>query len=364
MIATTQVPSSTALTSTHSTSTKVIRMARLQEIERRTVAKIEDEYKEEVLAHQKKIEIATLPDVSMMDLQPELEWHMRPYLLDFLLESHLSLHLQPQTLFLAVNLIDRYCSRRVVFKKHYQLVGCTALWIAAKYEDKKERVPTVRELKIMCCDAYEEDMFVQMEGHVLSTLEWSISHTTSDACLKQIMRYNCSPTLEHLANYLCELSLYHKAFIGLFPSAIAAAALFVAQRILTNHDIASCASAMPSDVLEAQIVSLFAQYIVHTPSQSLLKKFSSSTFSHVALILQSYISDRQRTVLPPTPPPSSEVLVTSDVKFNSNSNKMIDINEQVSSECTVTNRADSNRHSSYMTPPCTPDEVCPIGFQG
>jgi hypothetical protein len=50
-----------------------------------------------------------------------------------------------------MNIVDRYVSKRVVYKKHYQLVGCAALWIAAKFEDAKDRVPTVRELADMCC---------------------------------------------------------------------------------------------------------------------------------------------------------------------------------------------------------------------
>ena len=41
---------------------------------------------------------------------------MRPYLIDFLIEAHAAFALLPETLFLTVNLLDRYCSRRVVYK--------------------------------------------------------------------------------------------------------------------------------------------------------------------------------------------------------------------------------------------------------
>ncbi|KAK9360047.1 cyclin-like protein [Lipomyces starkeyi] len=330
-------------------SAKQLRDARLEDIERRQVAKMEDEYKDEIAAHQKAMEMTTVPDVNMMDLQPELEWHMRPYLLDFLVESHLSLRLQPQTLFLAVNLIDRYCSRRVVFKKHYQLVGCAALWIAAKYEDKKDRVPTVRELKVMCCDAYEEDMFVQMEGHVLSTLEWTIGHPTVDTFLRQILRCNCYPSLEHLALYLCEISLFHKSFLGFAPSVIASAAHIVAQHILMNRTgvFTHVSAAASPDV--AHCVSLLSQYILHPPSQSLQKKYSSSSFSQVALILQDYVVRQQHSIstLPPTPPPSSESPVPQPLDRNV---VMVDVSS-------------FRESAAYITPPCSPDEPCPEGYQ-
>ena len=69
-----------------------------------------------------------------MDMQPELQWYMRPYLVEFLVEIHQQFRLRPEVLYLSLNIVDRYVSKRVVFKKHYQLVGCAALWIAAKYE--------------------------------------------------------------------------------------------------------------------------------------------------------------------------------------------------------------------------------------
>lgn len=119
-----------------------------------------------------------MPDIHSIEIQTEIQWFMRPYLLDFLLEAHHAFQLLPETLHLAVNLLDRYCSRRVVYKRHYQLVGCASLLIAAKYGDRKERVPTIKELKSMCCSLYDDDMFTQMEWHVLQTLNWMIGHPT------------------------------------------------------------------------------------------------------------------------------------------------------------------------------------------
>ncbi|KAK9451452.1 cyclin-like protein [Limtongia smithiae] len=327
------------------------RSTRLREIERVGVTKVEDEYKDEIDEYQKVLEMATIPDLAMMNLQPELEWHMRPYLLDFLIESHISLNLLPQTLFLTVNLIDRYCSRRIVFKKHYQLVGCAALWIASKYEDKKDRIPNVRELKIMCCDAYEEDMFVQMEGHVLSTLEWSIGHPTAYHFLKQQLRYNCSPTLEHLSHYLAELAMFHKSFLGFPSSVIASSASFLAQHVLSNKmSLPVCTSSAQ----ESACVALLAQFIMHTPSQSLQKKFSSPTFSQVGLILQDYVARKNSAALsfPPTPPATSERGMPG---FDSK-----DADEMTDARYTGFNMPDPG--ASYMTPPCTPDEPCLPNF--
>lgn len=203
-----------------------------------------DEYFEDVTSTLSDLESKSSVNPAMIDLQPEIQWFMRPFLLDFLIELHSSFRLQPTTLFLCLNIIDRYCAKRIVFKRHYQLVGCTALWIAGKYEDKKLRVPTLKELTIMCRNAYDEEMFVQMEMHILSTLEWSISHPTLEDCL-QLAINSCnssapsspstSPYHQDEANknksvvsavtavgrFLCELSLYDKFFLSVPTSLVA-----------------------------------------------------------------------------------------------------------------------------------------------
>lgn len=108
------------------------------------------------------LQASTMANVELIDLQPELKWYMRPYLIDFLIEIHSQYRLRPETLFLAINIVDRYVSKRIVYKKHYQLVGCAALWIASKFEDAKDRVPTVEDLCAVCCSAYDQSAFIQV----------------------------------------------------------------------------------------------------------------------------------------------------------------------------------------------------------
>lgn len=168
-------------------------------------------------------------------MQPELQWYMRPYLVDFLVEIHQQFRLRPEVLYLAINVVDRYVSKRVVYKKHYQLVGCAALWIAAKFEDAKDRVPTVKELAEMCCKAYDESAFIQMEGHVLSTIGWVVGHPTAEAWMRLACMGTCleDTKTQHVARFIMEITLFHREFVGASPSLIAAGALMLA-RFLTG----------------------------------------------------------------------------------------------------------------------------------
>lgn len=60
---------------------------------------------------------------------------MRFKLVDWIAQVHMRYHLLPETLWIAVNIMDRFLSKRAVSLEKVQLVGMTALFIAAKYEE-------------------------------------------------------------------------------------------------------------------------------------------------------------------------------------------------------------------------------------
>lgn len=166
---------------------------------------------------------------------------MRAPLIDFLLEMSASFHFQPETLFVSVNLLDRYMSKRVVLRKHYQLAGASAMWIAAKYEDFKDAVPTANELATMCYNTLDESAFQQMEAHILSTLHYALGSPTHETWLRTYVGQSSSgplalavpPEVVGIARFLLELSLYHRDFVPLLPSALVRASLWLAQLVFS-----------------------------------------------------------------------------------------------------------------------------------
>ena len=67
--------------------------------------------------------------------QKEINDKMRAILVDWLIEVHSKFKLQKETLFLTINIIDRFLEKTIVSKSRLQLVGVTALLIASKYEE-------------------------------------------------------------------------------------------------------------------------------------------------------------------------------------------------------------------------------------
>lgn len=269
----------------------------LEILENQSNKKLTNEYFQDIKQWLSTLEIQSQVNPSMIDLQPEIQWFMRPFLIDFLIELHSSFNLQLSTLFLCFNLIDRYCAKRIVFKRHYQLVGCTALWIASKYEDKKSRVPTLKELSIMCRNAYDEEMFIQMEMHILSTLDWCLSHPNLEDCLQlsiqstttinpQITpcKYNTvkSPTISKIlaitaiSRFLCELSLYDKFFIGQSTSLIAITANLLACSMLQINSAST------------NLTDLIRDYFVEESRKQQQKKRDNDNDNHFFLTPKSF----------------------------------------------------------------------------
>ena len=246
-----------------------------------------------------------------MDQQPEIKWHMRPCLVDFLVEIHFTFRLRPETLYLTLNIVDRYVSRRVVYIKHYQLVGCAALWIAAKFEDAKERVPTVQDLVAICRETYEESAFIQMEGHVLSTIQWTLGHPTAEAWL----RLHCCGSsaeetkVQHVARFLMEITLFYREFVKYTPSTISLAALTLARYICGKPSRFWEETAECLEVIEYLDTRLALH--VNDLSETLVKKYSYAFYSKAAtFVVQYYLqggrfTPRSLPSLPVTPKRSS-----------------------------------------------------------
>jgi hypothetical protein len=74
-------------------------------------------------------EVASSVHPVYMEGQPHINERMRSILVDWLTEVHLKVKLVPETLYLTINLIDRYHQLKEVSRPKLQLVGVTSLLI-------------------------------------------------------------------------------------------------------------------------------------------------------------------------------------------------------------------------------------------
>lgn len=107
-----------------------------------------------------------------MDFQEDVNEKMRAILVDWLVEVHLKFKLLPETLYLTVNLIDRYLCKEQVHRSKLQLVGVTAMLIASKYEEIYP--PIVKDFVYITDNAYTKDEILDMERRILCALDFNI----------------------------------------------------------------------------------------------------------------------------------------------------------------------------------------------
>ncbi|KAL9623430.1 MAG: hypothetical protein Q9160_002323 [Pyrenula sp. 1 TL-2023] len=189
------------------------------------------EYGEEIFTYMKELETKMLPNAHYMDNQAEITWSMRSVLMDWLVQVHHRFGLLPETLFLAVNYIDRFLSCKVVSINKLQLVGATAIFIAAKYEEIN--CPSVQEIVYMVDGGYSVDEILKAERFMLSMLHFELGWPGPMSFLRRISKADdYDLETRTLAKYFLEVTVMDERFVGCPPSFTSAAAHCLARLIL------------------------------------------------------------------------------------------------------------------------------------
>nr|GAT60828.1 predicted protein [Mycena chlorophos] len=190
------------------------------------------EYAEEIFEYMNELEESMMPGADYMDHQNEISWAMRQTLVDWLLQVHLRYHMLPETLWIAVNIVDRFLTHRTVSLVKLQLVGVTAMFIAAKYEEIL--APSVEEFVFMTENGYNKEEILKGERIMLQTLEFRISHYCSPySWMRKISKADdYDIQTRTLSKFLTEVTLLDYRFVRVKPSLIAAVGMYCARRML------------------------------------------------------------------------------------------------------------------------------------
>ncbi|KAG9307334.1 hypothetical protein G9A89_017162 [Geosiphon pyriformis] len=193
------------------------------------------EYVVEIFEYLKGLELETMPNPNYMETQKELAWKMRSILVDWLIEAHNRFRLLPETLFLAVNIVDRFLSARVVSLVKLQLVGITAMFIASKYEETL--APSMKNFIYMSDGGYTEQEILKAERYILQTLDFKLSYPSPMNFLRRSSKAdNYEIHARTVAKYLLEVTLLDHRFLAITPSKAAASALYLARQMIGSGE--------------------------------------------------------------------------------------------------------------------------------
>ena len=185
------------------------------------------EYLDEIYHHLKSIEKKDLPLENYMSIkQTDINEKMRVILINWIIEVHFKFHLLSETLYICINIIDRYLSKKNINRKNLQLLGVTSLFIACKYEEIY--APTSKDLIFMTDNAYKIEEMIQMESDILNIIHFDLSFPTSLRFLEIFRHYLDLDDINFCrCCYLNEISLINYNLCSFNPSLIASVCLYL-----------------------------------------------------------------------------------------------------------------------------------------
>lgn len=189
------------------------------------------EYGDEIFDYMRDLESRMRPNARYMDQQTEIQWSMRGVLMDWVVQVHQRFNLLPETLFLTANYIDRFLSVKIVSLGKLQLVGATAIFVAAKYEEVN--CPTIAEIIYMVDNGYTADELLKAERFMLSMLQFEMGWPGPMSFLRRISKADdYDLETRTLAKYFLEVTIMDERFVGCKPSFLAAGAHCMARLML------------------------------------------------------------------------------------------------------------------------------------
>jgi len=187
------------------------------------------EYVSDIYKFHKSMEARSVASPDYMSKQNDINPKMRALLIDWLSQVHTTFELIPATMYLTVNLLDRFLEKQVVSRRKLQLVGSACMLLASKYEEIY--APELSDFVAMSDKAFNSEDLLKMEGVILNVLKFSLTVPTAYKFLRRYLKVQgASVKIQHHATYIIERSLQEYRMLKFLPSKIAASALLLANQ--------------------------------------------------------------------------------------------------------------------------------------
>lgn len=250
------------------------------------------EYFNSSISHFKKIEDELCCNPNYMNFQEHLSWGMRSALLDWVIDIHNKMTLLPETLYFAINLIDRFLSIRSVSVSKLKLVAIAALFIASKYEEVV--FPTLETFLLAYREKIVDKDLIDAEKYMLYTLECYVEYpspnTFCNICLK-FDEYDGFITI--VSQYILERMFLDENFIKYVGSIKACCAVYVAKCITNKRQfLANIPSLLGYSMERISKCMEDANETLKRPCmfRYLCKKYENTKFGDVVSIVDIYFN--------------------------------------------------------------------------
>ncbi|KAF5936542.1 hypothetical protein HYC85_024048 [Camellia sinensis] len=187
------------------------------------------EYVEDIYKFYKQVENESRVH-DYMDSQPKINEKIRAILVDWLIEVHNKFELMPETLYLTINIVDRYLASKSVMRRELQ--------------------------------AYTNEQVLITEKRILRELEWSLTVPTPYVFLARFIKAAVADQhMENMVYFLAELGIMNYATIIYCPSMLAASAVYTARCTLNKSPAWNDTLKLHTGFSETQLMD-FAKLLV------------------------------------------------------------------------------------------------------
>ena len=197
---------------------------------------IKKEFLTEILVGLKLDEKINLPNYSnnifkIQDIK-NINEKNRSVVIEWLSYINHHFNLSNETLFMCINIMDRYISKKKISLDIYQLVGISSYLIASKYEDRNS--PSIEELIYISKNIYNNSDIISMEKEILTTLNYDIFMVSSYHFFSYfyIISELNNKKLFHLGHLILEICLLNIEIMSYSQSLLAIGALLIAKKCL------------------------------------------------------------------------------------------------------------------------------------
>ncbi|KAL5370809.1 hypothetical protein DPSP01_014658 [Paraphaeosphaeria sporulosa] len=196
------------------------------------------EYADEIFENMRSSEKRMKPDPDYMSSY--IDWSKRSMLIEWLVQVHERFDFSPQTLFLCVNYLDRFLSVKMIDEERLQLVGATALFLAAKFEGD---CLSLRDIVTLGKEAYSKKDVLQVERDFLRELDCAMNWPGPMSFLNRVSKVDSYDVeICTLAKYFLETTIVDELFVAYVPSFLAAGAYCLALLTLTEGGWVRCST--------------------------------------------------------------------------------------------------------------------------
>lgn len=182
------------------------------------------------------------PAIGYLESRPREAWSVRRICVDIACRVCDSLNIIGETVFLAVNLLDRYLSCRTLQDNHHQprILIVTCVLIASKFEERNPFARVVDFLHILerlGLPPLDPSVFRAGERHLLRLFDYKLGWPGPLSFLRRCSRAdNCDQAARLVAKYILEVILIDERFVLYRPSLQAAAALYIGRSMQGRED--------------------------------------------------------------------------------------------------------------------------------